>query len=125
MRDSEKEEFIFAKVRFDAANDEATVGIADFFSNNADGIGALNAKRACQEVRAIIQHAGSLENSLAGVFRNGTCSGGIVQDGGYGTGRQANIFSNGFEGYGARGLHPGCSCGFHRNLPRQFRNENA
>ncbi len=125
MRDSEKEEFIFAKVRFDAANDEATVSIADFFGNNADGVGALNTERARQEVGAIIQHPGSFENSLAGVFRDGTCSGGIVQDGGHGTGRQANIFSNGFEGYGARGLDLGCSCGFHRNLPRQFRNENA
>lgn len=69
--DGEEEEIVLAEFGLDAADEICTVGVADFFGDDADRVAALDAKGAREEIRAIVEFAGGLENALPGVFGNG------------------------------------------------------
>lgn len=64
----EEKEIAFAKDGFDAADDRCAVGIADFFGDDADGVAALDAEGACEEIRAIVELASGFEDAVTGVF---------------------------------------------------------
>ncbi len=69
--DGEEEEVVLAENSFDATDDGRSVGVADFLGDHADGVAALYTERACEEIRAIVELASGLDDTVAGFFGDG------------------------------------------------------
>ena len=70
MNHGEKEVFRIAQILFDAADDGGSVGIADLLSDDADGIGALQAKGTREVIRLVVELPRRVENTSFRVFGN-------------------------------------------------------
>ena len=77
----QKEIIALAQVLLDAADDGRTVGVADFFGNDSDGVGALVAESAREKVGTVVEFLGGGVNAVLGFLRNGASRGGIVENG--------------------------------------------
>lgn len=100
--DGEKEEIVLAEKGLDTADDRCAVGIADFFGDDADGVAALDAERTREEIWPIVELASGIEDTGAGVFRDGACGGRIVENTGNRSGRKAEMQTERLEGDGRR-----------------------
>src|SRR2546427_7891660 len=81
--DAGKEKIVsLAQEILDASDDRGAVGIANFVSNNSDGVGSFLAQSAGKEVGLIVEFADGSENAVPGVWGNVFGCRGVVDDGG-------------------------------------------
>jgi hypothetical protein len=98
MADGEVEEAFLEKMLFDAEHDSGEVALAEFGSDDADGVGEAGALHAGVQVGAVGEFFGGGVNALLGDGGDGGCDGGVVEDDGDGGGREIQILGEHFEG---------------------------
>src|SRR5437773_12169198 len=81
--DAGKEKIVeLAKEILHASDDRGAVGVADFVSNDSDGVGSFLAQGAGKEVGLVVEFADGGENAVPGMRRNVLGGWGVVDDGG-------------------------------------------
>src|ERR1700758_2077239 len=98
----EKEEILGAQVLFDAADNHRAVSVANFFDDQADGVGALLAERLREEVRPVIEFTSRGEDAIFSALRDGAGRRRIVEYGRDRPRRQSNMIRHSFQSYGLR-----------------------
>ena len=97
MGDGEKEIIALAEKFFDAADDTGAITVTDFLENDADGEGALDAKRARKHVGAVVKFTRSGEDALASGFGDRARRSGIVKNGRDGARSQPDVLCDFFQ----------------------------
>src|SRR5579872_1912411 len=77
----QKEVIALAQVLLNAADDPRTIGVANLFGNDTNGVGALVAESTGEKVRTVVEFLGGRVNAVLGFLGNGASRGGIVEDG--------------------------------------------
>ncbi len=98
MADGEVEKAFLEKVLLDTEHDSGEVALAEFGSDDADGVGETGAQHAGVQVGAVIKFFGGGVNALLGGGGDRGCHGGVVEDDGDGRGREIEILGEHFEG---------------------------
>ena len=94
----EKEEIVLSQIFFDPADDQGSVSVADFFGNDTNRVGALEAERAGEIVGTIIEVLGGLDDALLGALGDGAGGRGVVERGRDCTRREPEVGGNGLKG---------------------------
>lgn len=94
----EKEEIVLSQIFFDPADDQGSVSVADFFGDDTNRVGALEAERAGEIVGTIVEVLGGLDDAFLGVLGDGASGGGVVERGRDGAGGEAEVGGNGLKG---------------------------
>ena len=100
--DGEEEEIVFTEEGFNPIDDGSAIEIADFLGDDADGVAALDAERTGEEIRAIVELAGSFDDAGASALGNGARGGRIVENTGNSSRREVEMQSERFESNGRR-----------------------
>src|SRR5437588_7286942 len=98
----EKEEILGAQVLLDAADNHRAVSVANFFDDQADGVGALLAERLREEVRPVIEFTSGGEDAILSALRDGAGRRRIIEYGRDRPRRQSNVIRHSFQSYGGR-----------------------
>src|SRR5438270_5336821 len=98
----EKEEILGAQVLLDAADNHRPVSVANFFDDQADGVGSLLAEGLREEVRPVIEFTGGGEDAILSALRDGARRRRIIEYGRDGPRRQSYVIRHSFQSYGGR-----------------------
>ena len=90
-----------------AADDGRAVGVANFFRDYSDGVGALVAQRAGEKIGSIIKFLRSGVNPVLGLLRNRAGRRRIIENRRYRTRSEPDVLSDGLQ-RNHRGLLAGC-----------------
>jgi len=81
MDHGEEEIIVLAQIFFDAADHHRSIGVADFFGDHANRVGAFQAQSSSKEVGPIIERLRGFDDAILCMLGNGTRRGGVVQGG--------------------------------------------